>query len=103
MPERSNQSENKGRLRALLAEILPRNRFYARKYAGLNVRAEDFRETDDLARLPFVSKAELIADQRDHPPYGDILTYPLDRYSRLHQTSGTTSGKALCWLDTPES
>ena len=56
-----------------------------------------------MARLPFVTKFELIADQREHPPYGEILTYPLDRYSRLHQTSGTTSGKALCWLDTPAS
>ncbi|MCE9532141.1 MAG: AMP-binding protein [Planctomycetes bacterium] len=82
---------------------MPRNRFYARKYANLKISPEDFREPADLARLPFVSKAELIADQREHPPYGDILTYPLESYSRLHQTSGTTSGKALCWLDTPAS
>ncbi len=91
------------RFRGLLAEALPRNRFYARKYAGLVLRPDDFRAVADLARLPFVTKAELIADQREHPPYGEILTYPLERYSRLHQTSGTTTGKALCWLDTPES
>ena len=36
------------------------------------------------------------------PPYGDLLTYPLDRYTRLHQTSGTR-GAPLRWLDTPES
>lgn len=91
------------RFRDLLGEILPRNRFYATKYARLSICPDDFREPADLARLPFVTKAELIADQRDHPPYGEILTYPIDRYSRLHQTSGTTSGKALCWFDTPES
>ena len=91
------------KLRVLLGEILPRNRFYQRKYAGLAIRPEEMRGPADLARLPFVTKAELIVDQRERPPYGDILTYPLDRYSRIHQTSGTTSGKALCWLDTPES
>ena len=91
------------RFRNLLDEVLPRSRFYARKYSNLTIHPADFREPSDLARLPFVTKAELVADQRDHPPYGEILTYPLDRYCRLHQTSGTTSGKALCWLDTPES
>jgi phenylacetate-CoA ligase len=91
------------RFRDLLAEVLPRNRFYARKYANLAVKPGDFRDVADLARLPFVTKPELIADQRENPPYGAILTYPLDCYSRLHQTSGTTSGKALCWLDTPSS
>ena len=91
------------RFRELLEEVLPRNRFYARKYAGCSIRVHDFRHPADLARLPFVTKEDLVADQRDHLPYGDILTYPLERYCRLHQTSGTTSGKALCWLDTPES
>jgi len=91
------------RFRELLGEVLPRNRFYTSKYAGLNVTPADFRTVEDLRRLPFVVKADLIADQCEHPPYGSALTYPLERYSRIHQTSGTTSGKALCWLDTPES
>jgi len=91
------------RFRALLSEVLPRNRLYARKYAKQSVGPEDFQDPSDLARLPFLTKRELINDQREHPPYGEILTYPLERYRRLHQTSGTTSGKALCWLDTHES
>ena len=92
-----------GKLRALLAEVLPRNRFYARKYANLAIRPDDLRSTDDLRRLPFTTKAELVADQNDHPPYGDILTYPLESYCRMHQTSGTSSGRPLRWFDTPQS
>jgi phenylacetate-CoA ligase len=91
------------RFRELLREILPRNRFYARKYADLDLRREDFRSPEDLRRLPFTTKAELVADQQEHPPYGHILTYPLERYSRMHQTSGTSSGRPLCWFDTRES
>ncbi len=91
------------RLRRLLAEALPANRFYARKLAAAGVEPEDLRTADDLARLPFTTKPELAADQAEHPPYGSALTYPVDRYCRLHQTSGTSTGRPLRWLDTPES
>jgi phenylacetate-CoA ligase len=89
------------RLRRLLAAVLPGNRFYARKLAG--IRPDDLRTAADVARLPFTTKAELAADQAEHPPYGTALTFPLDRYCRLHQTSGTSTGHPLRWLDTPES
>jgi phenylacetate-CoA ligase len=90
------------RLRALVAEVLPRNEFYARKFAAAGLAPEDIRSSADLARLPFTTKAELSADQAAHPPYGLILTYPADQYVRLHQTSGTT-GRPLRWLDTADS
>ncbi len=89
--------------RDMLREVLPRNRFYARKYASSKIDADDFQASADLARLPFLIKTELMADQLAHPPYGEIMTYPLDRYCRLHQTSGTTTGKPLRCLDTPAS
>ena len=84
------------RLRALFA-VLPENPFYVRKHSVLRT------PYSGLSDLPFTTKAELLADQQAHPPYGTILTYPLARYNRLHQTSGTTTGQPLCWLDTPGS
>jgi phenylacetate-CoA ligase len=89
------------RLRRLLREALPGNRFLARKLAG--VRPDDIQTHSDLARLPFTTKPELAADQHAHPPYGTAHSFPLDRYTRLHQTSGTSTGRPLRWLDTPES
>src|SRR5579875_2265122 len=83
------------RLSDRLREILPGNRCYARKY-------QDIADVLDLARLPDTTKAELLEDQAQHPPYGTILTSPVERYSRLHQTSGT-AGRPLRWLDTPQS
>jgi phenylacetate-CoA ligase len=91
------------RLRALLREVVPANRFYTRKLAAAGVRPDDVTDLAGLRRLPFTTKAELDADQAEHPPYGSVLTYPTEWYSRLHQTSGTTSGRPLRWLDTPES
>jgi phenylacetate-CoA ligase len=90
------------RLAALLREVLPQNRFYARKFARAGIDPDSLSGIADLSRLPFTTKEELLADQAQHPPYGTVLTYPIERYIRLHQTSGT-AGRPLRWLDTPES
>jgi phenylacetate-CoA ligase len=58
---------------------------------------------DDFERLPLTTKAELLADQASHPPFGTNLTFPADRYVRLHQTSGSSGDQPLRWLDTAES
>ncbi len=88
------------RLREGLREVLASNQFYRRKLAGL--AAGDLRTPDDFRRLPFTTKAELTDDQRAYPPFGTNLTYPLERYVRFHQTSGST-GVPLRVLDTKES
>ncbi|MFQ5344124.1 MAG: phenylacetate--CoA ligase family protein [Anaerolineae bacterium] len=91
------------RLQTMLRQVLATNGFYRQKLgeAGLD-RAEDIRSLDDLRRLPFTIKHELVEDQAAHLPFGTNLTFPLEQYIRLHQTSGTT-GRPLRWLDTPES
>jgi phenylacetate-CoA ligase len=90
------------RLRAVLDAALPGNRFYSRKIAEAGLPLDRLHEPEVYARLPFTTKAELTADQAAHPPYGSDLSFPLGRYTRMHQTSGT-SGQPLRWLDTPAS
>jgi len=60
-------------------------------------RLEEF-----TARVPFTFKREIADDQLRHPPFGTNLTFPVERYTRFCQTSGTT-GTPLRWLDTVES
>lgn len=57
----------------------------------------------DFQRLPLLTKAEIVADQAAHPPFGTNLTRPLAEYTRLHQTSGSSGTRPLRWLDTAES
>lgn len=90
------------RLRKLLDEILPRNRFWQARLGHLASEISRWKDRADLQRLPLTTKADLQADQQADPPYGTNLTYERSAYSRLHQTSGTT-GTPLRWLDTPES
>jgi len=89
-------------LRALLAELRSNNGFYTRKWAGGAAFDGLSCLGDYFARTPFTSKQELVEDQQSRPPFGTNLTYPLERYTRFNQTSGTT-GAPLRWLDTPES
>ena len=89
-------------LRTLVAELFPANRFYARKLQSAGITF-DIGSLDDFSRrFPFTTKEELAEDQLRNPPFGSNLTFPLDRYTRFHQTSGTM-GTPLRWLDTPES
>ena len=93
------------RLHALAREILAPggNPFLQRKWARAGVRdLEDLRDWSDFQRLPLLRKAEFVEDQAAHPPFGTNLTYPLERYVRVHQTSGT-SGVPIRWLDTQPS
>src|SRR5437762_12396238 len=79
------------RLAAKLPELRRTNPFY---------RAKLPERASGLGDLPFTTKSELSEDQAARPPFGTNLTYPIGRYVRLHQTSGTT-GRPLRFLAPP--
>lgn len=87
------------KLNHMLTFLLQYNRFYQNKLADIKL---PLRSMADLTRLPFTTKKELVEDQKQYPPYGQNHTFPLERYIRYHQTSGTT-GKPIKILDTEES
>jgi phenylacetate-CoA ligase len=91
------------RMQGVLREVLATNPFYGKKLreAGFT-DARDFTSPTEITRLPFTHKQELVEDQMAHPPFGSNLTYPLEKYIRVHQTSGTM-GRPMRWLDTRES
>ena len=84
------------RLNELLEHVMERNPFQRGRLDGSSLRS-----LGDLPRLPATTKDDLLADQLEHPPFGTNLTYELERYTYIHQTSGT-SGATLRVLDTPE-
>lgn len=103
--EDERRAHQRARLEAMLPEVLATNAFYRAKLSAHVGRRESdlpYLDRDGWQALPFTTKEELSADQAEHPPFGSNLTYPLERYVRLHQTSGTT-GVPLRILDTAES
>ena len=85
------------RLNALLERILPANRFYAEKLADVRLPLESL---DELAELPLTYKDQLVAAEHEGA-FAANLTWPVQDYVRLHQTSGT-KGRPLVALDTAE-
>jgi phenylacetate-CoA ligase len=84
------------KLASMLREVRATNPFYRDKLRGV---APD---CDAVEALPFTTRAEIELNHTNAPPFGTNLTYPLSRYCRYHQTSGT-GGAPLRWLDTAES
>jgi len=96
LPQRGRDPKALERLRAGIELLLQSNRFY-------QARLHPVTTWEDFARLPLTTKGEITSDQQANPPFGTNLTFPIDGYSRLHQTSGTSGTVPLRWLDTPES
>lgn len=102
LPREQLQALQLAKLRAMMAELWGKNRFYTNKWKDAGIEPGDVRSLDDLARLPLTKKSELMTDQAENGPFGTNLTYPIEQYVRLHQTSGTT-GVPLKVLDTADS
>ena len=102
LDRRALEAHQAERLQRLLASINGTNPFYTEKFKGSGIDLQELCLLDDLNKLPFTVKGELVADQAAHPPFGTKYTEPIDKYTRYCQTSSTT-GSPLRWLDTNES
>ena len=100
LPREELRKFQQRRFRKLLQQVLASNPFYRQKLQAAGIHKPI--SLSRLSKIPFTTKEEVVADQAAHPPFGANLTFPLEAYTRLHQTSGTT-GVPMRWLDTPES
>ncbi len=66
--------------------------YYRKKMEEKGVTPDDIKSLDDLAKLPFLSKADL----RESYPYG-LLGAPLKDCVRIHSTSGTTGKRVVAY------
>ena len=80
-----------------LRAVLPGNQFYQTKLSATRL---ELSHLDELSALPLTTKQELVDSALADPRgFSSHHTYPPERYSRLHRTSGT-SGRPLMILDT---
>ncbi len=89
------QSQQLSRLNELLS-IVRNQPFYADRVSSLSL---PLLSLDQLSQIPLLTKVDLLPDVPGKP--ARIFGLPQHRYTRFHQTSGT-SGWPLPVLDTPE-
>ncbi|MEX2122013.1 MAG: AMP-binding protein [Pirellulales bacterium] len=93
----ARQRHQLARLNELLRRILPHNHFYSQRLHDLRRPIESLEE---LTELPYTFKEGLLGSRQAGQAAANC-TYPLDRYVRFHQTSGTR-GRPLTVLDTAD-
>jgi len=82
-----------------LLEAVQNNPFYKKRLAA---GVESFQCVKELSSaFPCLTKDEIAADYKLHPPFGSNLTRPIEEYNHFSQTSGTTA-TPIRWLDDPE-
>lgn len=100
---RTKDEKQTDAMRDLLRVVVHGNAFYQPILRESGLADIDTLTVDHfITQMPLTTKAQLVADQGANPPYGSNLSFPLDRYTRFCQTSGTT-GKPMRVIDTPES
>ena len=90
MPRAELEALQLMRLQRMVAWATARSPFWQRKLDAAKVMPEAIKSLDDLRRRPFLTKDELLAEQRAHPPFGELLTAPDSVGVAYHHTSGTT-------------
>ncbi|MEM7394834.1 MAG: AMP-binding protein [Verrucomicrobiota bacterium] len=89
-------------LRSLIRQLVPDNRFYTARIEAAGLDPDTLTLESFFRDMPVTTRQEWVEDQLNHPPWGTNLTYPVEAYSRLCRTSGST-GEPMNWLDTPDS
>ena len=90
------------KLQHLLETVLASNPFYREKLRAASPPRGPLSLREFRRHVPFTKKRELLEDQIRNPPFGRNLSFPLQRYTRFNQTSGSR-GEPLRWLDTAET
>jgi phenylacetate-CoA ligase len=74
--------------------VIDKSPFYNKKFKAAGVTPHDIKTMNDVRRVPFTTKQELLQSQEEHPIFGDFPCIRPEEATRVFQTSGTT-GKPL--------
>ncbi|MEE9280779.1 MAG: AMP-binding protein [Myxococcota bacterium] len=78
------------RLRAMVHYVYAATPFWRRKFDAIGLKPEAIRGVEDLERIPFCTKEELLDDQEANPPFGSYVASHPSRWRKYLTTSGTT-------------
>lgn len=78
-----------GRLRETLAWVYENSFYYRARFDGAGIKPDQVTSYESFrALVPRTSKPDLVADQRERPPFGTFLAVPRERFASLHTSPG---------------
>lgn len=81
--------EEFARLRETIAWVYQHSPYYRRALDAAGVKPAELHSYDDFRRwVPRTAKADLVNNQRQHPPFGEFLAVPRQRFGSLHTSPG---------------
>jgi phenylacetate-CoA ligase len=90
--EECQEKIEKSLLSRQMRYVLDNSPFYQNKFLEAGIPTKDLSEVlDYFNELPFTQKGEILAEQKDYPPFGRLATgNNLANLQRVHITSGST-------------
>jgi phenylacetate-CoA ligase len=95
-PSELHQKVEKFRIASQLKWIAENSPFYQNLIGKETLIAAS--QAASISKLPFTTKEDLLADQKNCPPFGSNVCVGLNEVSRVHKTSGTTQDPLLILL-----
>lgn len=83
------QPEEFVELRRTLEWVYANSPYYTRAFNSVGVVPGELKDYEDFRRrVPRTAKADLVENQRQHPPFGEFVSVPRERFGSLHTSPG---------------
>lgn len=87
-------AEEKSSLRLALKKAYKNSKYWKRVLNKANYNSKNFKFTN----IPFLTKQDLLKDQKKNKPFGEILSVNEKEILRIHKTSGTSTSPLMIYL-----
>jgi len=88
MPSKERQGYLEERMREMIAYAYEKAPAVKERFDEAGVKPKDIRTVKDLEKIPMLRKDDLIALQKENPPFGGYLAVPMDKLERIYQSPG---------------
>ncbi len=88
MDAKERQKHLEERMRGIIEYAYEKAPAVKERFDKAGVKPADIRTAKDLEKIPMVRKDDLIALQKDNPPFGGYLAVPMDSLERIYQSPG---------------
>jgi phenylacetate-CoA ligase len=85
------------KLKYQLEYIYNNSPFYKKRFKEAGLIPDDIKSREDINRIPFLTKEDIVKDQAENPPFGNRLCVPENKIIQTWLTSGTSGLGQECY------